>query len=607
MMLKNVNTKVGESHRVELSEEQSISLFLVGLQNDVEVAVRMFKPRSLVELYGLAKLQKATLNAMKSKNKMPLLPNSRFSGYNSTYPNSPKHVSMPTPNSNWRNMTANSNTAPISQMFSLEVVVDNDEEDIVWEPTNEDDDCELSNVLNVVQEENSVPRISLNALTSRIIFQSIGVSGYVGKHEIHILINSGSTHNFLDANIGKRVGCQLKSTYPLQFTMANGGCEMVLGIQWLSTMGNISCNFIDLKMSFQYNERMINPRGSQKGVVQWLQVFNMVSAKRTTNDVPNGLQTLLKDYNDAFAIPKKLPPVISHDHKIPLKERSPTVNIRSYRHPATQKDAIESMVQELLDAGVIRHTQSPFSSPIVMVKRRMVAGGCRYHQIRTYLNIMKTSFQTHQGHYEFLVMPFGLTNAPSTFQSLRNQVFTPFLRKFTLVFFDDILVYRSMTAREEAILLLKFHLGRSYVRMKNMADKKRSEMEFELNQWVYVKLQPCRKISTRKGIHHKFSPKFYGPYQVIARIGKVPYRLNLPANSHIHPVFHVSQLKAHKADNPNTQQALPKVYEDAMISDKPQAVLKRKKIKKGEEEVDFHGILEDKNCLKREALIQFNL
>jgi len=59
-----------------------------------------------------------------------------------------------------------------------------------------------------------------------------------------------------------------------------------------------------------------------------------------------------------------------------------------------------------------------------------------YHQILVCSEDRhKTTFRTHEGHYEWLVMPFDLTNAPATFQALMNVVFKPYLRKFVLVFF----------------------------------------------------------------------------------------------------------------------------------------------------------------------------
>jgi hypothetical protein len=217
------------------------------------------------------------------------------------------------------------------------------------------------------------------------------------------------------------------------------------------------------------------------------------------------LQALLSKHQMVFSTPQGIPTSCGvHDHSIPLVPGSPPPNICPYRHPFSQKNEIEKMVQELLNAGVIHPSTSPYSSPVVMVLKN--EGSWRmfhdfrslnkltikdkfpilviddlldelsgtqfftkldlrsgYHQIRMKeADIPKTAFQTHEGEYEFLVMPFGLCNAPSTFQSLMNHVFHLFLCHFFLVFFDDILIYRKnwtyhLTHVDQVLHLLSQH------------------------------------------------------------------------------------------------------------------------------------------------------
>jgi len=84
----------------------------------------------------------------------------------------------------------------------------------------------------------------------------------------------------------------------------------------------------------------------------------------------------------------------------------------------------------------------------------------------------------------------------------------------------------SLSAREEAIKLLKFHLQRAQNHMVQQANKRRSDRNFSVGDFVYLKLHPYRQVSMRSTSYHKLMPKFYGPFKVLDRIGLAAYQLD---------------------------------------------------------------------------------
>ena len=88
-------------------------------------------------------------------------------------------------------------------------------------------------------------------------------------------------------------------------------------------------------------------------------------------------------------------------------------------------------------------------------------------------------------------------------------------------------VDQELIDRDKLLQLLKDNLSTAQARMKQQADTRRSEREFSVGDWVYLRLQPYKQLSINTRASMKLFPRFYGPYQITERIGAVAYKLKL--------------------------------------------------------------------------------
>jgi hypothetical protein len=194
---------------------------------------------------------------------------------------------------------------------------------------------------------------------------------------------------------------------------------------------------------------------------------------------------ILQEYADVFPseVIAGLPPLQGIEHQIDLILGASSPNCAPYRTNPEGTKEIQRHVQDLFEKGYVHETLIPCAVPVILVPKKdgswHMCVDCRainnitihyrhpiprldymldelggavvfskvdlrsgYHQIQMKLrDEWKTAFKTKFGLYEWLVMPFGLTNAASTFMRLMNEVLRAFIRKFVVVYFDDILIY----------------------------------------------------------------------------------------------------------------------------------------------------------------------
>lgn len=256
----------------------------------------------------------------------------------------------------------------------------------------------------------------------------------------------------------------------------------------------------DLNKTYTFKQAGTNLNNLNTLNVQPKFSFDLIRTEHMNYEEKNHLKLLLESYEDLFHIEgNNLTFTNKIKHHIRTRDEEP-VYTKSYRYPEIHREEVRKQIDAMLDQGIIRHSYSPWNSPIWIVPKKKDASGkqkwrvvvdyrklnektiddryplpnisdlldklgrCHYfttldlasgfHQIEiNEESVEKTAFSTEFGHHEFLRMPFGLKNAPATFQRVMDQILRGLVNKTCLVYLDDIIIFS--TSLQEHITNIK--------------------------------------------------------------------------------------------------------------------------------------------------------
>lgn len=269
-----------------------------------------------------------------------------------------------------------------------------------------EEDEDFKDALEEVQPHEQT-LISLDALEGCISLKTIRVIGQVRGKNISMLVDSGSRHNFVqEAKIselrlpvspikeffvatgsGEKLCCNKvcraeelvvqKHKFKVDlFVLPMAEANLVLGIQWLKTLGPITTDYSVPYMEFMVGGSLVRWMGNNwleesplsggelkrlniEVVGAFLFSFTLCSERGKVVEVSDTARTssamadVLTRYSDVFKEPDQLPPKRDRDHRIMLEENSKVVNVKPYRYPQFQKVEMESIVKELVQKGLL--------------------------------------------------------------------------------------------------------------------------------------------------------------------------------------------------------------------------------------------------------------